>query len=393
MGNKSKISPSFKVNEYLTLRLEDVQTNIYIKGKLFSQCKFLLLNIPINETKELDYIDSIDEAAERLDTSMERRRGGMYNLSPEIEFWGHCSNLQAWYEHEYNTRLIHRNLAFPLLKALKQAGDPLANRVFKEEIAKRLESGYPSVVAYLINQDYLRFLKSHELEAILESPTFKANLVKNIHNYNFRHFPKRFYKKIKHLIPKKIRKTLVKPSYVWGYDATYKVVILGDSESRKKELTQRFLTNLFRSDTKMTIGVDFEVKSLMINEKKVKLQIWDFEGEERFRFLLPTYVRGANGALFIYNAANYNSLAHIDDWLLVVRKEIKSDQDTFPIVVVGIVPEFEEERQVSAEQGIRIAKSRGVNGFIECSPKTGENVEETFDALTRLMLVKSKILI
>ncbi|MFX1281433.1 MAG: hypothetical protein ACFFA3_18945, partial [Promethearchaeota archaeon] len=276
MGNKSKISPSFKVNEYLTLRLEDVQTNIYIKGKLFSQCKFLLLNIPINETKELDYIDSIDEAAERLDTSMERRRGGMYNLSPEIEFWGHCSNLQAWYEHEYNTRLIHRNLAFPLLKALKQAGDPLANRVFKEEIAKRLESGYPSVVAYLINQDYLRFLKSHELEAILESPTFKANLVKNIHNYNFRHFPKRFYKKIKHLIPKKIRKTLVKPSYVWGYDATYKVVILGDSESRKKELTQRFLTNLFRSDTKMTIGVDFEVKRLEVDDQRIKLQIWDF---------------------------------------------------------------------------------------------------------------------
>ncbi|MFX0030033.1 MAG: Rab family GTPase [Candidatus Hermodarchaeota archaeon] len=201
---------------------------------------------------------------------------------------------------------------------------------------------------------------------------------------------------VEKVIKKKSRKSNIiihRSHYGYGYDATYKVVLFGDRDEEKTKLTQLFLTNVFKSDTRMTIGVDFEVKSLMINEKKVKLQIWDFEGEERFRFLLPTYVRGANGALFIYNAANYNSLAHIDDWLLVVRKEIKSDQDTFPIVVVGIVPEFEEERQVSAEQGIRIAKSRGVNGFIECSPKTGENVEETFDALTRLMLVKSKILI
>jgi Ras-related protein Rab-6A len=135
---------------------------------------------------------------------------------------------------------------------------------------------------------------------------------------------------------------------------------------------------------------DFEVKRLYINDKKIKLQIWDFGGEERFRFLLPTYVRGANGALFIYNAGNFGSLIHIDDWLLVLRKEIKSEQDTFPILVVGIVPEFDEDRQVSGEEGIKIAKLKGVDGFVECSPITGENVEETFDALTRLMLAKSR---
>ena len=177
------------------------------------------------------------------------------------------------------------------------------------------------------------------------------------------------------------------------YDATYKVIIFGDADVEKTYLTQRFLTNLFEIDTRMTIGVDFEVKSIQISDKKVKLQIWDFGGEERFRFLLPTYVRGANGALFIYNAANCKSLAHIDDWLIVARKELKAEQDIFPIVVVGIVPKYEEERQVSSEQGINIARSRGVDGFIECSAKTGENVEETFDALTRLMAAKSKLLI
>ncbi|MCK4481392.1 MAG: GTP-binding protein, partial [Candidatus Lokiarchaeota archaeon] len=66
------------------------------------------------------------------------------------------------------------------------------------------------------------------------------------------------------------------------YDATYKIVIFGDAGCGKTTLTQRFLTNLFKSDSKMTIGVDFEVKSLEINGKKIKLQIWDFGGEERF---------------------------------------------------------------------------------------------------------------
>jgi len=143
----------------------------------------------------------------------------------------------------------------------------------------------------------------------------------------------------------------------------------------------------------MTIGVDFEVKSMDINGKKVKLQIWDFGGEERFRFLLPTYVRGANGALFMYDVTNYSSLAHIDDWLLVVRKEIKSEQDTFPIIVVGGKADLLDDREVTGEEGINIAKSReGVHGFIECSSKSGENVEETFDALTRLMMQNSKLL-
>ena len=147
------------------------------------------------------------------------------------------------------------------------------------------------------------------------------------------------------------------------YDATYKVVIFGDAGTGKTTLTQRFLTNLFKSDSQMTIGVDFEVKSLEVSEKKVKLQIWDFGGEERFRFLLPTYVRGANGALFMYDITNYSSLAHIDDWLIIVRKEIRVE-DTFPIIVVGGKADLIEDREISGEEGINIARSRGVDGFI-----------------------------
>jgi hypothetical protein len=72
---------------------------------------------------------------------------------------------------------------------------------------------------------------------------------------------------------------------------------------------------------------------------------------------------------------------------MIVKKEIQAE-DQFPILVVGIVSEL-ENREVSSEEGMSIAKSKGVDGFIECSPRTGENVEETFEALTRLMLTHS----
>jgi small GTP-binding protein len=172
------------------------------------------------------------------------------------------------------------------------------------------------------------------------------------------------------------------------YDATFKIIIFGDAGCGKTTLTQRFLTNLFVSDQTMTIGVDFEVKSLSVDEQKVKLQIWDFGGEERFRFLLPTYVRGARGGLFLYDITNYSSIAHIDDWLSVIKKEIRAE-DLFPIIVVGGKVDLVENREVSSADGIKIARSRNVNGFIETSSKTGENVETTFEALTRLMLEKA----
>ena len=167
------------------------------------------------------------------------------------------------------------------------------------------------------------------------------------------------------------------------YDATYKIVIFGDGGCGKTTLTQRFLTQLFVPDSTMTIGVDFEVKSLEIDEKKVKLQIWDFGGEERFRFLLPTYVKGASGGLFMYDITNYSSLAHIDDWLTTIKKETEI---LFPIVAVGGKGDLTDEREVTAEEGINTAKTRNVDAFIECSAKTGENVDETFETLTRLML-------
>lgn len=154
---------AFKVNEYLTLKLENNRTNIYVKGDLFQQCKYLLLNIPTNEISSLDEIQSIDEAAEKLDGSLERNSGNI-KIPYEAEFWAHCSNLQVWSENNYNTKLLHRNIAFQLLKKLCEVGDPRAKKVFKEEITKRLEKGNRNVIYYLTLEQYTNYLNRQELE-------------------------------------------------------------------------------------------------------------------------------------------------------------------------------------------------------------------------------------
>ena len=154
----------FKVNEYITLKLEDGKTNIYIKGNLFQQCKFLLINIPVDKISSFDEIDSIDEAAEKLDRFLEGPEESKIEILPEVEFWGHCSNLQVWAEMNYDTRLIHSTLAFPLLKKLVDIEDPKAKVVFKEEIVKRLENGYTPVIEFLYYENYLDYLDKGDID-------------------------------------------------------------------------------------------------------------------------------------------------------------------------------------------------------------------------------------
>ncbi len=173
----------FKINDYITLKLEHSKTNIYVKGKKFNQCKYLLLNVSKSRFREYDAIKSIDEAAERLSRSMEGSGGGgRCGITPQTEFWGHCSNIQAWAENKYDTRLLHRNLAFPLLRRLADEGDPIALRVFKEEIAMRLVSGHPTVVQYLSKERYLNYLTGEEITSISEERSFLEGILRN---YNY----------------------------------------------------------------------------------------------------------------------------------------------------------------------------------------------------------------
>ncbi|TFG00227.1 MAG: hypothetical protein EU540_05545 [Promethearchaeota archaeon] len=183
----------FKVNDYITVKFENRETFIYVSGKRFIQCIRLVLNIPIADVQQYDEIDSIDEAAGIYNKHIYQNRivqGPMarnvpdisHDIIPEQEFWWHCSNIQAWAENNYDTRFLDSKLSFALLKKLTEVGDPIAKKVFKEEIAKRLTSGYVPVIKYLIKENYINYLSKEELE--FEKATFRLE-INEFGNYVF----------------------------------------------------------------------------------------------------------------------------------------------------------------------------------------------------------------
>ncbi|MHA1334122.1 MAG: hypothetical protein ACTSPW_00055 [Promethearchaeota archaeon] len=167
----------YKINKYITLKLEkEGQTVIYINNKPFLECMNVVLNIPKNKIKNFDEISSIDNAIEIYEKNFDNDYE--VEISPEEEFIVHCSNIQAWVENDYNTNILHSNISFPLLKELSELGDPKAKKVFKNEIAKRVINGELSVVLFLLEENYIKYLNVEERQIFfLEN---NENLLKKI---------------------------------------------------------------------------------------------------------------------------------------------------------------------------------------------------------------------
>ncbi len=175
-GLKLREDKVFKVNEYITLRLENNNIRIYVKDKPINLRNRLLIYPVLGILPE--NIKSIDQIEENYKTSpiLPGFNPFIINSVPITkaeEFWGICSNLQFWAEQNYNTLYLHRNIAFPLLKKLTEEGDNRAKEVFKEEVFKRYISGTISVKKFLKYGGYMKLLLFEhykELQERLDTP-------------------------------------------------------------------------------------------------------------------------------------------------------------------------------------------------------------------------------
>jgi small GTP-binding protein len=171
------------------------------------------------------------------------------------------------------------------------------------------------------------------------------------------------------------------------YAASFKVCIFGDAGVGKSALTHRFITNRFIQDTRLTLGVDIVAKDLTIENLRIKLQIWDFGGEERFRVFLPIYARGSSGGIFMYDITRKNSLGDANEWLYIFKSKLSEEEkQKIPVLMVGGKKDINEKKSVSLDDAMNIANRYNLYNVIECSAKTGENVEEIFKSITFEML-------
>ena len=168
------------------------------------------------------------------------------------------------------------------------------------------------------------------------------------------------------------------------YEVIFKVVIFGEAGCGKTSLRNRFMTNDFKSNCQRTIGVDFETKDIDLDGREVKLMIWDFAGEERFRYMFPQYIYGAMGGFLMYDISDYSSFIRMSKWLSLIN----GTGQKFPIILLGGKSDLDFIREISRKEGKKFAKSMNLNGFLECSSKNCEHIKEAFTLITRIMITE-----
>ncbi|CAA0837468.1 Ras-related protein RABA4d [Striga hermonthica] len=157
-------------------------------------------------------------------------------------------------------------------------------------------------------------------------------------------------------------------------DYMFKVVLIGDSAVGKSQLLARFARNKFSSESKATIGVEFQTKTLVIDHNTVKAQIWDTAGQERYRAVTSAYYRGAVGAMLVYDMTKRQSFDHMARWLEELRAH--ADKNT-AIMLVGNKCDLGTLRAVPTEDAQEFAERENLY-FMETSALQATNVESAF---------------
>ena len=164
-----------------------------------------------------------------------------------------------------------------------------------------------------------------------------------------------------------------------------KIIVAGAKDVGKTSLIRRFVSGKFEINTLSTIGVDFMTKNMNINNQDIHLSIWDFAGEAKFRSLFPGYLSGASGALILYDITSRDSFNDLDEWINLIN----SASGKISKLLIGSKSDLVDQKQVSEEEGKNFQNSNGIDHFIECSSKNGQNVEKIFDLLTQSILKSS----
>jgi len=172
------------------------------------------------------------------------------------------------------------------------------------------------------------------------------------------------------------------------FDYLFKIVVVGDCGIGKTSLVQRFKSGMFTERYTNTIGVDFAMKTVLIDGKRIKLQIWDTAGQERFRTITQSYYRSANGVLLVYDITKRSSFLSLQKWVEEIRRYTANNVSW---ILIGNKCDFESLREVEQTEALAMAELvPEIVLVMETSAKDNTNVEQSFVELaTELKLQQS----
>ena len=133
-----------------------------------------------------------------------------------------------------------------------------------------------------------------------------------------------------------------------------KILIIGDSNVGKTSILLQHTSNFFQETHIATIGVEFKLKEIMLDNIEYKLNIWDTAGQERFKAITKSFFKAADGIVFVYDVTNKPSFENIKNWI----KDAESKANDFKIIIVGNKIDLNDSREVSFEEGKNLAKKK-----------------------------------
>ena len=159
------------------------------------------------------------------------------------------------------------------------------------------------------------------------------------------------------------------------YDLTFKVIVIGDSGVGKSCLSAKATKNIFDDNYNATIGFEFFVFNVKLNNTVIKLQVWDTCGQELYRTLITNFYRNSSLAILVYEINSKQTFENIEMWLRELRSHSNPDAKIF---LIGNKLDLESEREVDKATAENYAKNNKMSLFMEASAKTGFNAQKIF---------------
>ena len=149
-----------------------------------------------------------------------------------------------------------------------------------------------------------------------------------------------------------------------------KIIFCGDAGVGKTSIINSIRGQKFSEEYEPSIGVDFFSKTVRYNNRLIKLQIWDSAGQEKFRSLIPNYIRGSALIFLIFDVSKKETYDHLNEWL----KFITNIENGGLIIIVGNKIDLKDSREVNTEEAEKYCKDKKYEYF-EFSAKNGTNID------------------
>lgn len=172
----------------------------------------------------------------------------------------------------------------------------------------------------------------------------------------------------------------------------YKVLVIGDIGTGKTSIIKRYVHNVFSMHYKATIGVDFALKVINLNNCIVRLQLWDIAGQERFGNMTRVYYKEAVGALIVFDISRESTFEAVQKWKSDLDQKVRlPGHEEEPIPVVLVANKCDLAKQGTCQDPNKMAaywQENGFCGYAETSAKDNVGIDDAVMQLVKAILKK-----